>query len=133
MSLDTIAMWFTPRSSNLSLIPIGRQRTTNELLLGQDQASCVRRDSNPQPSDPKSDALSIELRTLLLRPRYQSVRQRPLRVTRQAGGSQSSTALPSGSWIRAKRPTVGSFHSGFVVISMPDAPKIGRASCRERV
>src|SRR4029079_19239440 len=24
---------------------------------------CVRRDSNPQPSDPKSDALSIELRT----------------------------------------------------------------------
>ena len=27
---------------------------------------CVRRDSNPQPSDPKSDALSIELRTLAL-------------------------------------------------------------------
>ena len=28
-----------------------------------DCASCARRDSNSQPSDPKSDALSIELRT----------------------------------------------------------------------
>ena len=27
--------------------------------------ACARRDSNPQPSDPKSDALSIELRTLV--------------------------------------------------------------------
>ena len=38
-------------------------------LVGSDHGTChrlsrcVRRDSNPQPSDPKSDALSIELRT----------------------------------------------------------------------
>ena len=37
-----------------------------------DPPSCARRDSNSQPSDPKSDALSIELRTHFvgnLRPR----------------------------------------------------------------
>lgn len=34
-------------------------------VAGNGNYWCARRDSNSQPSDPKSDALSIELRTLV--------------------------------------------------------------------
>ena len=35
-----------------------------EIEVTQGDYLCARRDSNPQPSDPKSEALSVELRTL---------------------------------------------------------------------
>jgi len=49
-----------------------------------------------------------------------------------AGGSHSSIALPSRSWMRANRPTDGSFHSGFVVMSMPAAPSCSSNASRSR-
>ena len=35
-----------------------------EIEVTESSHLCARRDSNPQPSDPKSEALSVELRTL---------------------------------------------------------------------
>src|SRR4051794_10630635 len=48
--------------------------------------------------------------------------RRPLtryRPERAQSGSQSSIGLPSGSWMRANRPTPGASHSGLVVTSIP--------------
>ena len=48
-------------------------------------------------------------------PRLASVRQEH----QLFGGSHNSIGLPSGSWMRAKRPTAGSSHSSLVMISSP--------------
>ena len=47
---------------------------------------------------------------------------------RRRGGSHSSIALPSGSWIRAKRPTSGESQSGSTTTSIPLA-----RSCEQAV
>ena len=52
----------TPIATATRLTDLGLISTVSFVPMA-DTALCARRDSNSQPSDPKSDALSIELRT----------------------------------------------------------------------